>query len=177
MSISALSDESSSQYVAMVWLANWMATIPPDELGRYTKKRLVQRWALAVLYLELNGPNWLNGADDWMGEDDACDWLINNNQGSCNLDLLVESLDLSNNNLRGTLPSEISLLSEALCKLPNPVDVPTSGFVFAYALFLTLAHSFHALLARLEMDRNFISGPLPQNIGALRQLGTCQTQS
>jgi hypothetical protein len=120
MSATALSDPTSSQYVASVWLANWMATIPPDELGRITKKRLVQRWALAILYLELNGPNWFNGADDWMGEDDSCDWLTSNNQGSCNSVSLVETLDLSNNNLRGTLPNEISLLSDALGKLSIP---------------------------------------------------------
>jgi hypothetical protein len=175
MSVSALSDQTSSQYIAMEWLASWMATIPPDELGSITKKRLVQRWALAVLYLQLDGPNWFNGANDWMGEDDSCYWLSNNNQGRCNTDNLVETLDLSNNNLRGTLPGELSLLSDALGKLPRPSCL-IERFVFAFASSLTADFSYHAPSARLEMDRNSISGSLPQQLGTMRQLGTCQAQ-
>ena len=105
-----LFDQESTQFAALQWLAQWMASIPAQQLGRITKKRLVQRWVLAVLYLSMNGPNWLNGADDWMGDDDACDWISDNSQGSCDGNDLVNSLDLSNNNLRGSLPKELSLL-------------------------------------------------------------------
>lgn len=114
MSIYSLFDTNTSQYAALVWLAEWMASIPPQELGRITKRRLVQRWSLAVLYLELNGQNWLVGSEDWMSDEDSCKWLRDNNQGRCNRDDLVESLDLSSNLLIGTLPKEISLLGISL---------------------------------------------------------------
>ena len=111
MSTPELFDESTTEFAALRWLQRWMARIPPQDLGRITKKRLVQRWVLAVLYLNTGGPNWLAGADGWMGDDDACDWITGNSQGSCNEDELVTYLDLSNNNLRGRLPKELSLLT------------------------------------------------------------------
>ena len=111
MTTPELFDESTSEFAALRWMQRWMASIPAQDLGRITKKRLVQRWVLAVLYLNTGGPNWLTGADDWMGDDDACDWIAGNSQGSCNEDKLVTDLDLSSNNLRGRLPKELSLLT------------------------------------------------------------------
>ena len=43
------------------------------------------------MYLELNGPNWTNGSEDWMGDEDSCNWLVDNNQGTCNDEFLVEN--------------------------------------------------------------------------------------
>lgn len=138
MSTAALYNTTSSQYAALVWMADWMASIPAAVLGRITKKRLIQRWSLAVLYLELNGPNWLNGSEDWMGNASFCKWLRDNNQGNCNSEFLVENLDLSNNNLRGSLPREIANLGTSI--------------------------------TRMVMDRNDISGPMPEQFGRLRSL-------
>ena len=110
MSTEDLFDEDSAQFIALEWLSSWMVSIPPRELGSMTKRRIKQRWVLAVIYFTMNGKNWRNGATDWLGNDDACDWISKNNQGNCNEDYLIEVLDLSTNNLLGTIPKEVGLL-------------------------------------------------------------------
>lgn len=185
MSEQDLFNTESPQYVALVWLADWMANIPAQELGRITKRRLIQRWSMAVLYLSLNGPKWLNGSEDWMSEEDACRWLRGNNQGKCNRDLLVETIDLSNNNLRGTLPKEIANL-DTTTRLEmdrNDITGPLPEHFGRLRRLVsldftrcdltgTLATSLGNLqsLAVLGLGRNDFSGTIPTEIGRLNNL-------
>lgn len=139
-----------------------MASIPAAVLGRITKKRLIQRWSLAVLYLELNGPNWLNGSEDWMGNTSYCKWLRDNNQGSCNSEFLVENLDLSDNNLRGTLPKEIANLGSSMTRMVldrNDISGP-------------LPKQFGRLrsLVSLDFTRCDLTGTVPPELGNLQSL-------
>lgn len=178
-------DQESVQFEALQWLAQWMASIPTQELGRITKKRLVQRWTLAVLYLSMNGPNWASGADDWMGDGDICDWLTNNGQGNCDLDDLVSSLDLSNNNLRGSLPKEISLLTSMMRlemdrnDIVGPIPAQFSRLQGLVTIDFTrcdltgtLPGGFGSLsdLAILGLGRNDFKGTIPTEFGRLQNL-------
>lgn len=115
MSMESLFNEESPQFSALQWLQQWMASIPAQELGTWYKWRLVQRWALAVVYYSMDGQNWAN-ANDWLGDLDVCDWLQQNNQGSCKMQAVI-NLDLSNNFLNSTLPKELSLLAPSLGKI------------------------------------------------------------
>ncbi len=63
--------------------------------------------ALVALYTGTNGDDWTNNTG-WLEECDVCDWA----GVSCNGAGRVSQLQLSNNNLTGTLPAELADLTE-----------------------------------------------------------------
>jgi hypothetical protein len=112
----ALQMQSTPQNNALKWLAN------NTNLGNYTDKRKIQRYALAVFYYSTNGDNWSNNTG-WLNNENECDWYIQpNNNTLCasgdvvNLDFIDEDTR-TDNNLDGTLPNELALLSGSLSKL------------------------------------------------------------
>ena len=118
----ALQMQSTPQNNALKWLAN------NTNLGNYTDKRKIQRYALAVFYYSTNGDNWSNNTG-WLNNENECDWYIQpNNNTLCasgdvvNLDFIDEDTR-TDNNLDGTLPNELALLSGSLSKLLSLVLV------------------------------------------------------
>ena len=66
----------------------------------------MQRYILALLYLDSGGDNWINN-DKWISSAHECDWF----GVTCNsFEGLVDKIDLSSNNLDGFLPSELGEL-------------------------------------------------------------------
>ena len=108
----ALRNSSTPQNKALAWLiAN------NTNLGSYSDKQKIQRYALATLYYSTGGDNWTSQRG-WLSDDDECRWYNPVVSGDvCNTDGDLVTLDLSSNNLQGTLPAEISMLSDSLGKL------------------------------------------------------------
>jgi hypothetical protein len=106
----ALSDPSSPQYKSVRWLSD------NANLTKYSDAQKIQRYILAVLYYSTNGDDWLRN-DTWLSDDDECTWFVKSSvfcQFGLTLDR-VNTLDLSDNNLVGTLPAlELALLSDSL---------------------------------------------------------------
>lgn len=115
-----LLDSSSPQYQALAWVAD----ISSEEWGVLSEEEeqdVLARYALAVFYYTLGGPNWVteisnqqpNGAS-WLenrgtidGIQNVCDW-----QGISCSGGLVESIQfLSSKRLRGDLPTELNVMS------------------------------------------------------------------
>ena len=84
---------------AMSWLLfNDAAHEPADSI------KLIPRFALAVLYFNFGGFNWAN-TTNWLSGEDICNW----HGVSCDrFRERVEEIDLSKNNLVGTLPNELN---------------------------------------------------------------------
>jgi hypothetical protein len=93
-------DSCNSTNVAMQWLAE-----DPWDLDSNTELT-VQRYVYGLFFLELDGIDWTDWTD-WMSELDVCDWL----GSSCSRTNLVTKMELTANNLRGTLPPEMSELT------------------------------------------------------------------
>ena len=109
---------------------NWLAA--NSDLETYTNKRIVQRYALATLYFSTNGDSWMT-KERWLDNGDECSWWRSSNpcqedseclwwQGSydavpCTDSGDVRNLQLNDNNLQGTIPPEIGLLSDSLGEL------------------------------------------------------------
>lgn len=94
-------DDLSTQGTAQNRALRWM--IEEDEV---TKKELIsiERYILAVLYYSTNG--WKH-EDKWMSDESVCEWL----GVQCNAKAdIVESLNVTNNLIQGSLPSEITSL-------------------------------------------------------------------
>ncbi len=113
--------------------------------------------ALVAFYNSTNGDAWLNNTDwndatipigDWHG--------IDTNPDGC-----VKNLNLSNNNLTGTIPPEIGTLTELVSILLGNNQL--SGSIPTEVQNLTK-------LQTLWLFRNQLSGPIPPQIGNLSTL-------
>jgi energy-converting hydrogenase Eha subunit A len=112
----ALQTPSTPQNDAVLWLAN------NTNLGIYSDQKKIQRYVLATLYYSTNGNNWRfnNG---WMSDLDECGWWNDADDGPFCYNGSVVKLDFfhrdsaSGNNLVGTIPNELALLSASVGKL------------------------------------------------------------
>jgi hypothetical protein len=108
----AVRNNLTSQYMAFNWTVTNDTTLRPDG-------QLIQRHALATLFYSTNGDSWTEN-EFWLTDSDQC----NRWKGvACICHDEVSRLELVFNNLYGTLPPEIGLLSnlgkfivEEICK-------------------------------------------------------------
>jgi Leucine-rich repeat (LRR) protein len=114
----SLNNASSPQSAAARWLAD------NKNLGNYSDERKIQRYALATLYYSTNGDNW-DDKQNWTTDGDECHgwWSKPDSEGgetkrlSCNSNGSITILNIEDNNLHGTLPEEIALLSSSMFEL------------------------------------------------------------
>ena len=188
----ALSNVASPQYAAYQWLEN------DPSLDFYENKRIIQRYAMATVYYSLGGPGWLRN-DGWASAQSECAWFSRVDRGVCRRGgrrlqrdsemFTVRRLVLYYNNLTGTIPPEIGLLTdlEELHLMGGPRG-SISGSLPSELGYLsnlkevqlannkisgTIPTSLQAWkeLKLLDMSRNVISGPLPDVVvGGLNEL-------
>lgn len=103
---------STPQYKALHWLAE------NAKLDEYSNKQKIQRYALATFFYSTSGMDWHNRYG-WLDDGDECGWFNDHGELFCrnrvvvNLDLF-ETRTQTGNNLVGTIPDEITLLSDSL---------------------------------------------------------------
>jgi len=181
-----LSSEASPQYQAIEWLSEKL--VNDDSSSWYTEERILQQFALLTLFLSTttrtpgSSSLWLDDTG-WMDSIDECEW-----QGvTCSNDkTTVVELDLKNNNLVGSLPSEISLLSPSLLSLTisdnsleGSIPVEVQKLTKLTTLDLSANHLTGSIprqlgeasgLELLNLSRNALESTLPVEIGMLTQL-------
>ena len=94
-----------------------LAGICPDN------PKLIQRWALAVMYFSTGGDDWTEcfmddvscptsltflGDDAFLSESNECEWA----GISCDVEACVTEIEFEDNNLAGTIPTELGLLED-----------------------------------------------------------------
>jgi hypothetical protein len=98
----ALSTPSTPQSMAFYWMVT-----NNTNLRTLPNEKIVQRYALATLYYSANGDSW-NRKDYWLTDNEECGtWQ----SLTCTDNGTVSNLDLRDNNLNGTIPPEIGLLT------------------------------------------------------------------
>jgi hypothetical protein len=107
----AENDASSPQAKALTWLEN-----DPQYNDYKRVYRLNQRYAMAVLYYSTNGTYWSSNRG-WLSDDNECTWYHFNDPGTDDDNSCVEAsrlafLDLFPNDLDGTIPTELELLTD-----------------------------------------------------------------
>jgi len=133
---------------ALVGLFVCVSSLVPD----------AQRNALLLLYYSTEGTSW-NNQDNWL-EGDPC---VDSWYGiSCDSDTNVQSVRLSKNNLRGSLPSEMNHLT----------FLDTLDLSYNYELNSTLPDSWSGLvhLRDLNLSYSMIRGSLPESWSGLANL-------
>jgi hypothetical protein len=186
-----LNDHKSPQHHALSWLAN-VDTAPVD--GAF----LLQRYALAVLFYSTSGTTdhtnpkggWFNQVN-WMTDKGYCTWNGVECFGSSNVegDAQLISLKLPENQLTGTLPSELVALNELLTldltdnSISSTLPQNLHHMSVLYFLFLgknelqgTIPNGFSEfnLMQEMDLGHNGFTGTVPMGIyetKTLRKLG------
>jgi hypothetical protein len=119
---------------------------------------IFQYWILAILYFALGGQDWRQDSN-WLSGKSFCEdsWL----GISCLDEGTVGTINLMSNNLMGTFPTEMALLSSLVHLQLSSNDV--SG---------TLPSEIGSMqnLSRLELEDTQISGTIPSEIGLCQRL-------
>ena len=144
----AFRDPASPQSKAFEWLSNDPAFL------QYTGDRKLQRFALATLYYSTGGQEW-SGQERWLSyNSDECQWYFSSfsiytSPGACMAaGGALKSLVLENNNMTGTLPPELALLTDLK--------------------HLEIRRNYK--VQEDSNDSNILFGSLPTEIGMLNQL-------
>jgi hypothetical protein len=174
----ALQDPSTPQYKAFAWLED------NPNLGTYSDQQILRRYALAVLFYSTGGDTW-DKNDGWLSNLNECDWYQSGALDVCK-DGALKELNLTNNALQGTIPPEISLLSDSLDwlhlssnyldgPLPSEIALMTNLDVLRLwenELTGSIPSEFWLMSNLLEMNlnSNLLSGSIPSEIYELTVL-------
>lgn len=151
--ISALADTFSPQSLAFQWVTS------EQQFSALPLERRNLRFALATLYYSTSGASWTNNAF-WLSSTNECFWWTSS--GSSCRGSQFAFLDLSDNNLNGVLPREISLMPglSSLVLDRNP------------GLVGSIPDTIDALtgLQDLSLGSNSLRGSLPSTFSLLTSL-------
>eukprot|EP00533_Pseudo-nitzschia_delicatissima_P011349 CAMPEP_0197284030 /NCGR_PEP_ID=MMETSP1432-20130617/25232_1 /TAXON_ID=44447 /ORGANISM="Pseudo-nitzschia delicatissima, Strain UNC1205" /LENGTH=480 /DNA_ID=CAMNT_0042751029 /DNA_START=30 /DNA_END=1472 /DNA_ORIENTATION=+ len=134
----------------------WIADVTETDQG-HCEEEVMERFALSVMYFAAPNPS----SRRWIREDAPCNWPSIICVGPYNvLDLI--NLDLEREELSGTIPNEIGLLTNlALYDVTN--NPKLAGTVPTDIGDLTS-------LTTLKLEKNSLSGSIPSEIGLLTLL-------
>lgn len=168
---------SKDRIEALEWLVmrdESNLTIPVlSNLDNFTKEdkqdyekmiyQIRQRYVISLLYTATNGEGWIEQYN-FLSESDECEWqTITDDQETkgviCNDAGQVDSLVMWWNNMTGTLPHEISFLSESF-KAMNIGGGSISGSIPSSFAQLTNMYLF-------IVNDNCLSGDLPQEMNLI----------
>lgn len=138
------------QAKAFTWLNQGNTTNEPGW-------RLVQRFALVTLYYSLGGPDWARKAG-WLTNSPECEWFSRSST-SCRDGVFVE-FTMVFNNVSGTLPPEIGLLT-GLERLVMGGTIANGMKIFgSLPTSLGLCTNLHVV----HLQRQALSGVLDDNM-------------
>jgi hypothetical protein len=151
--------ENSAQSKALAWLKN------NTLIESYSLERRIQRFSLATFFYSTGGERRWEKKDGWLSDEDECTWYSGKEGGfSVCEDSFYKFLSLGNNQLRGTFPDELSLLS-SLQILELPSNILTGSMPSTLAKLTNLRE--------IRLYDNYLSGKIPSEIGdELDQLET-----
>ena len=155
----SLLDSSSAQSKALDWLSH------DPNLENYSHQRRLQRFALAVVYYSTGGFDWSESSNWLVYGMSECQWMSFARVSACPDGETFEHLELSQNNLRGSIPPEIGLLSN-LKTIDMSDNALQGGLPSQFGLLFSLQE-----LALYHTD---ISGQIPAEIGFLDNLESLQ---
>lgn len=152
-----LEDRSSPQFRAVGWMSSF-DTIDTSGLGL----AFAQRYALVVMYFSLGGEGWTN-QEKWLDPSlHECDW---SSGIFCLYDVserrVVTGFDATRNNLQGSIPDEIGLLtSSETFRIPKNKVGGTLPSTFGRMTSLSV----------IDCSENEIEGSIPSTINGVSNL-------
>jgi hypothetical protein len=175
----ALENPNSPQAKALKWLES------STNSGISKAQSFLQRYTLATVYYSTKGDDWIDNTG-WLSEENECYWMSKAQLICDDLGKFVK-LDLQENNLVGTLPDELGILSDTLrsinirknnlsgqlpsrtiSDLTNLEVLDLSSNDFSGVLHPELFDA--TSLTRLSLFENNFSSSIPTEVGQLTKL-------
>ena len=161
-----LSDPSSPQSLALDWIAN----VDPMAVSLDKEAKIIQRYALAVLYYSTRGDGW-DLQHNFLTGKDECDWGTYDESAEATLGVrectltdagtstdsfsAITSIAMAQNRLVGSIPIEIGFLDQ-LRYLEAFEDELHSTIPTEIGLLANLEH--------LSLWTNLLTGPMPDEL-------------
>jgi Leucine-rich repeat (LRR) protein len=164
---SPLLDATSPQGRAFQWLT-------ADSMTGDGSAQVVTRFSLASFYYSTNGENWVD-ASNWLSTLDVCDWYTSSiNAPVCDNEGRFVVLDLKQNNVTGTLPMEIGLLTDLTSvSIRNPSENNTTFLSGRLdTMFQAIPGASLTKLTSLSLVGNQFIGGIPTELNTLTLLRT-----
>jgi hypothetical protein len=120
--------------------------------------RMLQRYSLLTVYFSLNGNYWYNRTG-WLSASEECSW--NPDAASCDVNGRIRSLQLHHNNLTGSIPPELSLLTDLETISLNKNSV--MGTIPSVMCSLSQ-------LTHLDLEDNLLEGTVPPELSRMTSL-------
>jgi len=137
---------------------NWIVADP--NLMTYDESQIVQRHTMATFYYSTDGDEWtINGG--WLSDVNECEWFSRSSRiPSCDDSGSMTNLDLGFNEVSGSLPPEIGLLTQLTrVELSGGTARRISGSLPSQLGLLSNIQSF-------DIFGNDISGKIPPELGS-----------
>jgi len=128
---------------------DWLR-VGKDILG-FTPERIRQRYAMAMVFCETDGGAWLEN-NNWLSDLHECDWQGDLILDPCNRVEQYEVMRLTGNDMEGTLPVELSIMS-TLFELTVSDNMIRGSFPTDFALL--------SELDTLVVTNNEFTGDIP----------------
>ncbi|CAJ1947847.1 unnamed protein product [Cylindrotheca closterium] len=148
--VQAINLPGTPQQRAYEWVHNDPAYL------EFKERRIVQRFAMAVLYYStVRSETSKEAMESWMDYDtNECTWFTSwyLNRDACGIDNIIKTLALRNVALTGTIPSELALLTHlnTLVLSDNQLTGSVPEEFGKWASLITL-----------DLNSNFLSGRIP----------------
>jgi len=120
------------------------------------RNQIAQRYILATLYYSTGGGNWTQNSN-MLSKDDECNWY----ESVICSQAAVTTIQLENNNVQGTLPSEIGVLEQL-----QHLKLGQNNISGAIASELNSLKN----LQELNLTKNGFAGDIPRSMGDLQNL-------
>ena len=152
-----LANPNSPQYRALEWIQG------NENMDTYPATRVVQRYVMASLYYSTVGNTWFV-SEGWLTNEDECQWYTAATEKPvCNVDGLLDVLDLNSNNVTGRIPwVDLSTLADQLVEVDFQNNSVSGSFPTQMGLLTKLT--------TLNMYGNQMSGTLPPELGGMTRL-------
>ena len=145
----------SPQYLSLEWVSN------NRDLDLFSDEKIIQRFVLSTVYFSMDGDRWRNNAW-WLTDEDECSWHTSTtSRPPCDETGAIVNLHLDLNDVSGTIPPELALLSNSLSR----IDFSRAN---SRGSITGTIPSELGLLTRLEFvsfSGNNLSGSIPSEIG------------
>ena len=157
----ALMDIDSPQFHSYGWM------VQDSPHMNYSIDRMLQRYALGVLYFATNGVNW-SMSDGWVTTEDECTWYGISGCKDAATESIV-SIELKGNELVGTIPSELFEFIPGIKVLNLATNVLKGSIPTEIGMLSDINI--------IELAENELTGDIPGEIGNLNTIDHLFLQS
>jgi hypothetical protein len=158
------------------WAREWLRT--SRDIMEFKPERIRQRFAMAILYCEFNGDNWLEG-DFWLSDLHECDWYTLVGVDPCGRREQYQIIRSYGQQMRGTLPPELSMISTLweVTLSDNLIEGTIPPEYYKLSKLETLGLAFNLFkgpipdfvwefedMVNMDLAYNFFTGTIPDTV-------------